>query len=94
MYVSFDGVHSLGTKGQNIAIWQGPGDAQKSDMKNESELHKEHVTHMWHDQGKWVTCRKFQFQFSYTAFSSNQNASLWCKSHYNWVSGYREQSYE
>ena len=23
---------------------------------------------MWHDQGKWVTCRKFQFLFSYTTF--------------------------
>ena len=25
--------------------------------------------HMWHDQGKWVTCRKFQILFSYTIFS-------------------------
>ena len=44
---------------------------------------------LWHDQGKWVTCRKFQFQFSYTIFSKLQNASFWCKPHYNWRSGYR-----
>ena len=25
--------------------------------------------HMWHDQGKWITCRKIQFLFSYTTFS-------------------------
>ena len=45
--------------------------------------------YMWHDQGKWVTCRKFQFQFSYTTFSKLQHASFWCKPHYNWMSGYR-----
>ena len=39
-------------------------------------------SHMWHDQGKWVTCRKFQFLFSYTTFSKLQNASCWCKPHY------------
>ena len=45
--------------------------------------------YMWHDQGKWVTCRTFQFQFSYITFSNLQNASIWCKPHYNWISGYR-----
>ena len=49
--------------------------------------------YIWHDQGKWVTCRKFQFQFSYTTFSKLQNTSFWCKPHYNWISGYRV-SYE
>ena len=44
----------------------------------------EKLPNMWHDQGKWVTCRKFQFQFSYTTFSK-----CWCKPHYNWISGYR-----
>ena len=44
---------------------------------------------MWHDQGKWVTCRKFQFLFSYTTFSKLKNASFSCKPHYNWISGYR-----
>ena len=29
---------------------------------------------MWHDRGKWVTCRKFQSQFSYITFSLLQNA--------------------
>ena len=24
------------------------------------------LCNMWHDQGKWVTCRKFKFLFSYT----------------------------
>ena len=28
------------------------------------------IKHMWHDQGKWVTCRKFQFLVSYTTFSN------------------------
>ena len=46
------------------------------------------VTYMWHDQGKWVTCRKFQFQFYYTTFSKLENASFWCKPHNNWISGY------
>ena len=46
-------------------------------------------TCMWHDQGKWVTCWKFQFLFSYTIFSFLQNASSWCKPQYNWISGYR-----
>ena len=27
------------------------------------------LARMWHDQGKWVTCRKCQFLFSYTTFS-------------------------
>ena len=45
--------------------------------------------YMWHDQGKWVTCRKFQFLFSYTTLSSCQHASFWCKLHYNCISGYR-----
>ena len=31
--------------------------------------HNKQNCQMWHDQGKWVTCRKFQFQFSYTTFS-------------------------
>ena len=44
---------------------------------------------MWHDQGKWVTCRKFQFLFSYTHFLQLQNASFWCKPYYKWISGYR-----
>ena len=43
---------------------------------------------MWHDQGKWV-----KFLFSYTTFSILQNASFWCKPHYNWIS-IRLQSYE
>ena len=47
------------------------------------------LTKLWHDQGKWVTCRKCQFLFSYTTFSKLQNASFWCKPHHNWVSGYR-----
>ena len=38
---------------------------------------------------KWVTCRKCQFLFSYTTFLKLQNASFWCKPHYNWISGYR-----
>ena len=33
---------------------------------------------MWHDQGKWVTCRKCKFLISYTTFSKLQNASFWC----------------
>ena len=33
---------------------------------------------MWHDQGKWVTCRKLQFLFSCSTFSKLQNASFWC----------------
>ena len=47
------------------------------------------LMHMWHDQGKWVTCRRFQFLFSYTIVSQLQNASFWCKPHYNWICGYR-----
>ena len=47
------------------------------------------IWNMWHDQGKWVTCRKFQFQLSYITFSKLKNASFWCKPHYNWISGYR-----
>ena len=34
------------------------------------------VSHMWHDQGKWVTCRKCQFLFSYTTFSKRQNGHV------------------
>ena len=34
------------------------------------------LRHMWHDQGKWVTCRKFQFQFSYTNFIKPWSASF------------------
>ena len=45
--------------------------------------------HMWHDQGKWVTCRKSYFLFSYTTVSQHQNASFWCKPQYNWISDYR-----
>ena len=41
------------------------------------------------DQGKWVTCRKIQFPFSYTTVSQLWNTSFWCKLHYNWISGYR-----
>ena len=48
-----------------------------------------HITHVWHDQGKWVTCRKSQFLFSDTTFSILQNALFWCKSHYNWIASYR-----
>ena len=33
-------------------------------------------TQFWHDQGKWVTCRKFQFLLSYTTFSKLQNAFI------------------
>ena len=44
--------------------------------------------HLWHDQGKWVTRRIFQLLFSYTTFSKLQEASFWCKPHYNWISGY------
>ena len=29
------------------------------------------IVNMWHDQGKWVTCRKFQFLFSYIPLSQN-----------------------
>ena len=49
------------------------------------------LPNMWHDQGKWVTCRKFQFQFSYTTFSKLQNASFWCKPHLQldiWLQSY------
>ena len=46
-------------------------------------------SHMWHDQGKWVTCRKCQFIFSCTTFSKLQNTSFWWQPHYNWISGYR-----
>ena len=42
---------------------------------------------MWRDQGKWVTCRKLQFLFSYTTVSKLQNTL--CKPHYNWISGFR-----
>ena len=52
-------------------------------------LFKQQQTNIWHDQGKWVTCQKCQFQFSHTTFSKLQNASLWCKPHYNWTSSYR-----
>ena len=41
------------------------------------------------NQGKWFTCRKCQFLFSYTTFSKLQNTSFWCKPHYNWISCYR-----
>ena len=47
------------------------------------------INNMWHDQGKWVACRKFQFLFSYTTFSIPKSDSFWCKPHYNWITGYR-----
>ena len=31
----------------------------------------------------------FQFLFSCTTFSKHQNASFWCKPHYNWIPSYR-----
>ena len=46
------------------------------------------ISNMWHDQGEWVTCRKKLFLFSYPTFSNLQNASFWCKPHYNWIFGY------
>ena len=52
--------------------------------------HKCDSSYMWHDQWKWVTCRKCQFLFSYTTFLQLQNASFWCKPHYNWIWSYEE----
>ena len=42
----------------------------------------DHVTYVTRSR-EWVTCRKFQFLFSYTTVS--QLASFWCKPYYNWI---------
>ena len=37
----------------------------------------------------YVTRSREMSQFSCTTFSKLQNASFWCRPHYNWISGYR-----
>ena len=44
--------------------------------------HHRSIDYVWHDQGKWVTCRKLQLLFSYTTFSK-----FFITIHYNWMSG-------
>ena len=40
---------------------------------------------MWHDRGKWVTCRKMSIH----RFLCHFLTSFWCKPHWNCISGYR-----
>ena len=50
------------------------------------------MSHMWHDQGKRVTCRKkntISVFVHHHCLTILQNGSFWCKPHYNWISGYR-----
>ena len=43
-----------------------------SNLRVNIVMSKKGSSYMWHDQGKWVTCRKFQFRFSDITFSRLQ----------------------
>ena len=73
-WASHDGSHMLNPglliwKVWEPTSWAVPGNQWFGLFLYRSNMHSVFNLYMWHDQGKWVTCRKFQFQFSYTTFS-------------------------
>ena len=85
-----ESVLALATDKENSILLSGDtmGHVYVWDIEDYCVNSNKQVRNMWHDQGKWVTCRKFQFLFSCTTFSNNQYASFWSKPHNNLISGY------
>ena len=44
---------------------------------------------IWHNQGKWVTCRKCQIPIFFNIFLTISKCFILMHTYFNWISGYR-----
>ena len=50
---------------------------------------KPEIVNRWHDQRKWITCRKISFSIFFLHHFPITHALFGSKPHNNWISGYR-----